>query len=655
MMKDQGMIPMMEETRTFDPPETVTQRARIKSLEEYQKMYRASLDDPQGFWGACAGELVWTRPWDRVLEDDFQNGKVKWFVGGKLNAAANCLDRHLHTPRKDKVALLWEGESGETKTYTYQQLHAEVCRFANALRSLGVRKGDRVALSLPMVPELPIAMLACARIGAVHSVVFSRFSPESLRDRINDCGATVLITSNVRLDCGKVVPSKKNVDLALKGCPGVRSVIVVPRIDRDVEMVQGRDILSTELMARVGSSTPSDPEPMDAEDPLFILYTSGSTGKPKGVLHTTAGYLLHAKKSFEWVFDSKDEDLFWCAEDISWITGHSYGVYGPLCSGAGLLMFEGAFHYPQPDRLWEIVEKHKVTVFYTTPAVLRSCRKQGDTWPQRRDLSSLRILGSVGEPILPETWIWYHQVIGKGRCPIVDTWWQTETGGILIAPLPGAMPLKPGSAALPFFGADPAVLREDGSECELNEGGYLVLRKPWPGIMRMVHGDPLGFKRNYFSQFPGAYFTGDGARKDEDGYFWLLGRVDDVIRSSGYRLGTTEIENVLVSHEAVAEAAVVGFPHELKGQGIYAFVTLRPGFEKTDETKKILLEHVQRKIGPLATPDKIQLVDVLSKTLSGKIMRRILRKIAAGDIDDLGDTSTLADPSVVQDLLRGRQ
>jgi acetyl-CoA synthetase len=655
MMKDPEMISIIKETRIFDPPEALSHHARIKTMEEYKKMYRTSLDDPQGFWGTYAGELAWTKPWDHVLEDDFQNGKVKWFVGGKLNAAYNCLDRHLHTQRKDKVAILWEGESGETRTYTYQQLHAEVCRFANALRSLGVRKGDRVVISLPMIPELPIAMLACARIGAVHSVVFSRFSPESLRERIIDCGATVLITSNYRLDCGRVLPSKTNADVALKECPRVQSVVVVPRIEQHVEMVQGRDILLTELMAREGSLAPSDPEVMDAEDPLFILYTSGSTGKPKGVLHSTAGYLLHTKKSFEWVFDYHDEDVFWCAEDISWITGHSYGVYGPLCSGATLLMFEGAFNYPKPDRLWEIVEKHKVTIFYTTPAVLRSCKKQGDEWPQKHDLSSLRILGSVGEPIHPETWVWYHQVIGKGKCPIVDTWWQTETGGILMTPLPGAMSLKPGSTALPFFGADPAILREDGSECELNEGGYLVLRKPWPGIMRMVHGDPQGFKRNYFLQFPGVYFTGDGARKDEDGYFWFLGRVDDVIRSSGYRLGTTEIENVLLSHEAVAEAAVVGFPHELKGQGIYAFVTLRPGIEKTEKMKGALIEHVQRKIGPLATPDKIQLVDVLSKTLSGKIMRRILRKIAAGDIQDLGDTSTLANPSVVKDLIRGRQ
>jgi acetyl-CoA synthetase len=654
-MKSQEMIAVMEETRTFSPPETLARRARINSMEEYRKLYRISLDDPQGFWGTYANELVWTKRWDRVLEDDFQNGKVKWFVGGKLNAAYNCLDRHLNPERKDKVAILWEGEARETKTYTYRQLHAEVCRFANVLRSLGVRKGDRVAISLPMIPELPIAMLACARIGAVHSVVFSRFSPESLRERINDCGATLLITSDVQLDCGRILPSKKNADVALKECPRVESVVVVPRVQQDVEWVQGRDYLWTERMAREEFSTPSDPEPMDAEDPLFILYTSGSTGKPKGVLHSTAGYLLHAKKSFEWVFDCKDEDIFWCAEDIGWITGHSYGVYGPLCSGATLLMFEGRFNYPKPDRLWEIVEKHKVTVFYTTPAVLRSCRKQGDEWPQKHDLSSLRILGSVGEPIHPETWRWYHQVIGKGTCPIVDTWWQTETGGILISPLPGAMPLKPGSAALPFFGADPAILREDGSECELNEGGYLVLRKPWPGIMRSVHGAPEGFKKNYFHPFPGLFFTGDGARKDEDGYFWFLGRVDDVIRSSGYRIGATEIENVLLSHEAVAEVAVVGFPDELKGQGIYAFVTLRSGVEKTEEVKRALIEHVQRKIGPLAVPDKIQLVDVLSKTLSGKIMRRILRKIAAGDIRDLGDTSTLADPSVVTDLIQGRQ
>jgi len=654
-MRDPGMISVMEETRKFNPPEALSQRAHIKSMEQYREMYRKSLDDPRGFWGTYANELEWYRPWDNVLEDDFQSGKVKWFVGGKLNAAHNCLDRHLHTQRKDKVAILWEGESGEVKTYTYQQLHREVCRFANALRHLGIKKGDRVAIYLPMIPELPIAMLACARIGAVHSVIFSRFSPESLRERILDCGATLLITSNYSLDYGRLLSSKKKADAALKECPNIKSVIVVPRIEKEVEMIPGRDYLLTELMAQESSIAPSPPEVMDAEDPLFILYTSGSTGKPKGILHSTAGYLLHAKKSFEWVFDYREGEIFWCTEDIGWITGHSYGVYGPLCSGATLLMSEGTFNYPKPDRFWEIVEKYRVNIFYTTPAVLRSCKKEGDAWAQKHDLSSLRILGSVGEPLHPETWVWYHEVVGKGRCPIVDTWWQTETGGILITPLPGAMSLKPGSTAFPFFGADPAILREDGSECELNEGGYLVLRKPWPGIMRMVHGDPERFKKNYFLQFPGLYFTGDGARKDEDGYFWFLGRVDDVIHSSGYRLGTTEIENALVSHEAVAEAAVVGFPHELKGQGIYAFVTLRPGFEKTEQIKGALIEHVQKKIGSIATPDKIQLVDVLSKTLSGKMMRRILRKIAAGDIEDLGDTSTLADPSVVKDLIQGRQ
>lgn len=655
MTREKGMISMMEETRRFYPPEESKKRAHIKSIEQYQEMYKRSLDDPDGFWGEYAGELEWYKKWDKVLEYDFEKAQTKWLVGGKLNAASNCLDRHLKTQRKNKTALFWEGEPGESKTYTYEQLHREVCRFANVLKRCGIQKGDRVAIYLPMIPELPIAMLACARIGAIHSVVFGGFSAESLRDRILDCGAKLLITNNYGWRSGKVLPSKANADEALKNCPEVKSVIVVRRLDQEVKMVQGRDRYWDELMAQENLSSSCEAEVMDAEDPLFILYTSGSTGKPKGVLHTTAGYLLYCKKTFEWIFDYHDEDIFWCTADIGWVTGHSYIVYGPLCAGATCLMFEGIPNYPKPDRFWDIVEKYRVNIFYTAPTALRACMREGDEWVKRHDLSSLRVLGSVGEPINPEAWIWYYQVVGGQRCPIVDTWWQTETGGILITPLPGAVPLKPGSASLPFFGVEPTILREDGTECEVNEGGYLVIKKPWPGIMRTVYGEPERFRETYFVQFPGMYFTGDGARKDEDGYFWLMGRVDDVINVSGHRLGTAEIESALVSHEAVAEAAVVGFPHDLKGQGIYAFVTLRSGREKTEDLMEGLVAHVRKEIGPIATPDKIQFADGLPKTRSGKIMRRILRKIAAGDIENLGDTTTLADPSVVDDLIEGRQ
>ena len=655
MTEEKGMISMMEETRRFEPPEELRERAHINSMKQYQEMYKRSLEDPEGFWGEYAEELDWYNKWEKVLEYDFERAQIKWFIGGKLNVAYNCLDRHLDTWRKNKAALIWEGEPGENKIYTYQQLHREVCRFANVLKRFGIKKGDRVAIYLPMVPELPIAMLACARIGAIHSVVFGGFSAESLRDRILDCGAKLLITNNYGLRSGKVLSSKANADKALEGCPEVKDVIVVRRLEREVEMVEGRDHYWDELMAQEDLPSYCEPEVMDAEDPLFILYTSGSTGKPKGVLHTTAGYLLYVKKTFEWIFDYHDEDTFWCTADIGWITGHSYIVYGPLCAGATSLMFEGVLNYPKPDRFWEIVEKYRVNIFYTAPTALRACMREGDEWVESHDLSSLKVLGSVGEPINPEAWMWYYKVVGKQRCPIVDTWWQTETGGALITPLPGAIPLKPGSATFPFFGVEPAVLREDGTECEVNEGGYLVIKRPWPGMMRTVYGDPERFRETYFVQFPGVYFTGDGARRDEDGYFWLMGRLDDVINVSGHRLGTAEIESALVSHEAVAEAAVVGFPHELKGQGIYAFVTLKSGVNKSDELKKALVAHVRKEIGPIATPDKIQFADALPKTRSGKIMRRILRKIAAGDIEDLGDTSTLADPSVVDDLVTGRQ
>jgi len=652
-----GFSSMMEETRKFDPPKELREQAYIKSLDEYKDMYQHSMDDPEGFWGELAEQLDWFKKWDKVLECDFAEGKINWFKGAKLNVSYNCLDRHLTTWRKNKAALIWEGEpEGESRVYTYQALHREVCKFANVLKKTGVKKGDRVSIYLPMIPELPIAMLACARIGAIHSVVFGGFSAEALRDRIIGCDTRLLITCDAGYRSGKVVATKKNADAALKDCPNVSKAIVVRRTGTEVDMVEGRDYWWDELMAGDDISSVCEPEVMDAEDPLFILYTSGSTGKPKGVLHTQAGYLLYTFQTFKWIFDVNWEDTFWCTADIGWITGHSYIVYGPLAAGATSLMFEGVPNYPKPDRFWEIVEKYRVNIFYTAPMAIRAIAKDGDEWANKRDLSSLRILGTVCEPINPEAWMWYYNVIGKGRCPIVDTWWQTETGGILITPLPGAVPIKPGSATLPFFGVAAKILREDGSECGVNEGGLLVITKPWPGIMRGVYGEggQERFKETYFTRFPGMYLTGDGARKDEDGYFWLMGRVDDVINVSGHRLGTAEVESALVSHASVAEAAVVGFPHEIKGEGIYAYVTLTGGIEKSDGLKKELVAHVRKEIGPIATPDEIQFADGLPKTRSGKIMRRILKQIAKGNIDDLGDTSTLADPGVVTNLVDGR-
>jgi len=645
------------EKRVFDPPKEFVEKAHIKSMEEYKELYKKSIEDPQGFWAEMAEEyLDWFKRWDGPVEEYSFEGDIylRYFVGGKLNASYNCLDRHLKTWRKNKAALIWQGEPlEESRTYTYQELHREVCKFANVLKKTGVKKGDRVSIYLPMIPELSIAMLACARIGAVHSVVFGGFSAEALRDRILDCKSNTLITSNYGYRSGKVLPSKKNADAAMEECPVVKTCIVVNRIEKETDMKEGRDYWWHELMK--DAPPKCDPEPLDSEDPLFILYTSGSTGKPKGVLHTTAGYLLYTMLTLKYAFDYRDEDVWWCTADIGWVTGHSYIVYGPLGLGATSLMFEGVPNYPEPDRFWEVVERFGVNIFYTAPTAIRSIMKNGEDWPNKRDLSSLRLLGSVGEPINPEAWIWYYQVIGKERCPIVDTWWQTETGGFLITPIPGAMPMKPGSASLPFFGVDPVVIREDGTEADVNEGGYLCIRKPWPGFMRTVYGDPGRFKEQYFVQYPGYYFTGDGARKDEDGYFWLMGRVDDVINVSGHRMGTAEVESALVAHEAVAESAVVGFPHDIKGQGIYAFVTLKEGFEPTDELKKVLVQHVRKEIGPIASPDKIHFADALPKTRSGKIMRRILRKIAEGQIDNLGDTSTLAEPEVVDRLVAGRQ
>ncbi|KPK89046.1 MAG: 3-hydroxypropionyl-CoA synthetase [Deltaproteobacteria bacterium SM23_61] len=647
---------MMEEKRTFPPSKEFTSKAHIKSLEEYKKMYTKSIQDPDGFWGEQAQNLEWFKKWDKVLDYSFgDNLYIKWFQGGKLNVTVNCLDRHLKTARKNKVALTWEGEPGDSRKYTYQQLYEEVCKFANVLKKKGVKKGDRVTIYMPMIPELPIALLACARIGAIHSIVFGGFSADALRDRIQDASATVLITTDASYRSGKVIGLKNNADIALASSPTVKTVIVYNRTNTKVDMKAGRDCWWHEEMAAKDIKPECKPEVMDAEDPLFMLYTSGSTGKPKGVLHTQAGYILYVMASFKWIFDYKDEDVFWCTADIGWVTGHSYIVYGPLAAGATSLMFEGVPNYPKPDRFWEIVEKYKVNIFYTAPTALRAMMRDGDQWPLGRDLSSLRLLGTVGEPINPEAWMWYYKVIGKEKCPIVDTWWQTETGGILITPLPGAWPIKPGSATKPFPGVDAAVIREDGSPASPNEGGYLVIKKPWPGMMRTIYGQHERFKETYFVQFPGMYFTGDGARVDEDGDFWLMGRVDDVINVSGHRIGTAEVESALVSHPAVAEAAVVGMPHDIKGQGIYAFVTVKAGQTKSDDLKKTLVTHVRKEIGPIATPDKIQFADGLPKTRSGKIMRRILKKIAAGEIGDLGDTTTLADPAVVSTLVSERQ
>ncbi len=645
------------EKRVFYPPKEFVEKARLKSLDEYKKMWERSIKDPAGFWGEMASQHIdWFKKWDGAVEEYSFKDKIwlKYFVNGKLNITYNCLDRHLKTWRKNKAALIFQGEPlEEAKTYTYLQLHREVCKFANVLKKFGVKKGDRVAIYLPMIMELPVAMLACARIGAIHSIVFGGFSAEALRDRISDCQAETLITCNWGYRSGKVLSSKGNADAAMEQCPSIKRCVVVNRIDKETKMKAGRDFWWHEMMKE--ASPVCEPEWMDAEDPLFILYTSGSTGKPKGVLHTTAGYLLYTVMTMLYVFDIKDEDVYWCTADIGWVTGHSYIVYGPLGVGATSIVFEGVPNYPEPDRFWEVVERYGVNIFYTAPTAIRSIMKSGEDWPNKRNLSSLRLLGTVGEPINPEAWMWYYRVIGKEKCPITDTWWQTETGGHLIQGIPGAMPMKPGSAALPFFGVDTIILRADETEAGVNEGGHLCIKKPWPGFMRTVYGDPDRFKEQYFIQHPGYYFSGDGARKDEDGFYWLMGRVDDVINVSGHRLGTAEIESALVSHLSVAEAAVVGFPHDIKGQGIYAFVTLKEGFKASDDMKKELINHIRKEIGPIASPDKLHFTEALPKTRSGKIMRRILRKIAEGAITELGDTSTLADPDVVGRLVSGRQ
>ncbi len=656
-MAEREIDVLLKERRRFPPPGEFSRKAHIKSMAEYEEIYRRSVEDPEGFWAEMAeGSVSWFRRWEKVLEYDFGRPMVRWFRGGMLNASYNCLDRHLDTPVRNRAALIWESDDGGYRTYTYQQLHYEVNRFANVLKRHGVGRGDRVALYLPMIPELVIAMLACARVGAIHSVVFGGFSSQSLRDRIRDCGARLLVTADEGMRGGRRIPLKSNADEALKDAPTIQGVIVVRRTGGAIEMQPERDRWWHDEMAAADVADHCAPEWMEATEPLFILYTSGSTGKPKGVIHSQGGYMVYVNLTFRWIFDYHPGDVHFCTADIGWITGHSYIVYGPLSSGATSLMFEGTPMYPDPGRYWEIVEKHRVNIFYTAPTAIRALMKEGDRWVEGHDLSSLRLLGTVGEPINPSAWIWYHDTVGKGRLPIVDTWWQTETGGVLITPLPGAMTLKPGSANRPFPGVVPAVLREDGTPAGVDEGGYLVIERPWPGMLTGMFGDVEGrrLKEVYFSRFPGKYFTGDGARIDEDGDYWLMGRIDDVLNVSGHRIGTAELESALVSHPDVAEAAVVGCPHEIKGEGIYAFVVLDEGVRPGEELLKGLREHVGKVIGPIAKPDRIQFTPGLPKTRSGKIMRRILRKIARGETEDLGDISTLANPSVVEEIIAGR-
>ena len=642
---------MSEGERLVKVPAQFAKQARIGSIEKYRAMYDRSLSDPDRFWAEQAERITWFKKWDKVAQWDFNDAKIGYFLGGKLNASYNCLDRHLTGARKNKAALIWEGDSPEeSRTLTYQEVYRETCKFANALKKLGVKKGDRVTIYLPMVPELAIAMLACARIGAIHSVVFGGFSAESLKNRVEDCKSDIVVTADGGFRGGRIVPLKHTTDEAIKDLPHVKTVVVLKRTGKDVPFTEGRDKWWHDLVRDVPLEC--EPEKMDAEDPLFILYTSGSTGKPKGVLHTTGGYMVYTSLTHEMIFDLREEDTFWCTADCGWVTGHSYVVYGPLANGATSVMFEGVPNYPDWGRFWDVVDKYQVSIIYTAPTAIRAIAREGEAPVKKRSRKSLRLLGTVGEPINPEVWLWYHQVVGDGRCPIVDTWWQTETGGILITPLPGAIDQKPGSATLPFFGVEPTVVDDKGTVLTGATSGNLCLSRPWPGIMRGVYGDPDRFKKTYFSTFPGRYFTGDGCRRDEDGYYWITGRVDDVINVSGHRLGTAEIESALVSHAAVAEAAVVGFPHDIKGQGIYAYVTLKQGIQPQEALRQELVQHVRKGIGPLAQPDVIHWAPALPKTRSGKIMRRILRKIAADEFDTLGDTSTLADPSVVDTLVK---
>ncbi|WP_295904865.1 acetate--CoA ligase [uncultured Bdellovibrio sp.] len=637
----------------YPVPSEVAKNALINEAK-YKEMYERSIKDPEGFWAEQAERLEWFKKWDKVKETSFKKPvSIKWYQGGKLNVSYNCIDRHL-AKRGDKVALLWEPDnpSVPVRKITYKELHKEVCRFANVLKKMGVKKGDVVTIYMPMIPETAFAMLACTRIGAVHSVIFGGFAPDSIADRINDGESQFVITADAGYRGSKLIALKENIDKALQKATIAKKVIVVKYANNQIEMQKDRDFWYHDLVKEV--SDQCEPEQMDAEDPLFILYTSGSTGKPKGVLHTTAGYLVYASATHQYVFDYHENDIYWCSADVGWVTGHSYIVYGPLANGATTLFFEGVPNYPTPSRFWEVVDKHKVSIFYTSPTAIRSLMREGDAFVTKTSRKSLRVLGSVGEPINPEAWIWYHDIVGDKRCPIVDTWWQTETGGILISPLPGAIPTKPGSATLPFFGIKPKLLTNEGQEISGAGEGVLVIADSWPGQMRTVYRDHKRFEETYFSNYAGFYFTGDGCRRDGDGYYWITGRVDDVINVSGHRLGTAEIESALVSNHKVAEAAVVGYPHDIKGQGIYAFVTLKTGETPSEELRKELIQWVRKEIGPIATPDLIQWAPRLPKTRSGKIMRRILRKIAENHPDQLGDTTTLSEPGVVQELVDNR-
>ena len=640
--------------KIFYPSDKLSKKAHVESIDHYNQEYKRSIENQNKYWGEKAERINWYKKWNSVGSFDYFNGSIKWFEGGSLNVSYNCLDRHVESGNGDRTALIWEGNNPEEdKHYSYNELLVEVKKFSNVLIDLGVEKGDRVCLYMQMIPQLPIAMLACARIGAVHSVVFGAFSSDSLRDRINDSSCKILITQDTGVRGVKQnIPMKVNADKAVLETPSIEHLVVVKRTGEPINMLQKRDVWWNEKMS--GASEECDPVEVNSEDPLFILYTSGSTGKPKGVLHTTGGYLLYTNYSFEMIFDYKTDDIYWCTADIGWITGHSYIVYGPLSNCATTIMFEGVPNYPDYGRFWDVVDKHKVNLFYTAPTALRALMKEGNSWVEDHDLSSIRLLGTVGEPIKEPEWMWYYQTVGKEKSPIVDTWWQTETGGIMIAPLPGAIPTKPGSATLPFFGIEPVLLTEEGDEIEGNDvSGLLAIKSSWPGQMRTVYGDHKRFIDTYFSQFPGYYITGDGAKRDEDGYYWITGRVDDVLNVSGHRIGTAEVEGGIGKTHDVAEAAVVGFPHDIKGQGIYAFVTLMTGIEPSEGIKDAIKQKVTEEIGPHAKPDKIQFSSALPKTRSGKIMRRILRKIAEGDFDNMGDISTLADPSVVDSLIKG--
>jgi acetyl-CoA synthetase len=644
----------VSDEKVYAVPAEVERRAHINNAK-YLEMYERSVKDPDGFWAEQAKSLLsWFKPWTKVSDYsyDAKNLYIKWFIGGKLNVAHNCLDRHLEK-RGNQTAILWEGDDpSQDKKLTYKELHAEVSKFGNALKSRGVKKGDRVCIYMPMIPEAAVAMLACARIGAVHSVVFGGFSPESLKDRILDSDCRVVITSDEGVRGGKKIPLKVNTDTAVKACPNVHTVVVVKRTGGNIAWEAKHDVWYHELMSKADANCPA--EEMDAEDPLFILYTSGSTGKPKGVLHTTGGYLLQAAITHKYIFDYHDGDIYWCTADVGWVTGHTYIVYGPLANGAITMMFEGVPNYPSASRFWEVIDKHKVNIFYTAPTAIRALMREGEAPVKKTSRRSLKLLGTVGEPINPEAWEWYYHVVGEARVPIVDTWWQTETGGILITPLPGATALKPGSATRPFFGVVPAIVDPEGKELQGACSGNLVIKRSWPGQMRSVYGDHQRFVDTYFKTYAGMYFTGDGARRDKDGYYWITGRVDDVLNVSGHRIGTAEIESALVLHHSVAEAAVVGYPHDIKGTGIYCYVTLKVGVQASDDLRKELVQQVRKEIGPIASPDIIQWAPGLPKTRSGKIMRRILRKIASNELDSLGDISTLADPSVVDDLVKNR-